>query len=348
MTLFLEKGQLMHEIDKATFAKLCLKNKINLTDNSQDIDIDIVVIDGGWLLRQCTWAKGDKWRDIIDKYCTRVKYLGRSGNNTVVVFDGYENSTKDHTHRRRQKQFCYDTKIREDMIPYTTKEKFLSNSSKKSALVSMTSTKLSVSNISNICCRDVDTTIVKESLQYSLLGNVGVVAEDADILIILIHHFDINIHKEIRILISKGHYSFNEIVNNLTPDEKLWILFCHSFSGCDTVSSIVGVSKEKFYQKICSGQLRQIIHKFYCDATSNEDIGNAGVLIFQFIYNMPATSLSTQRLCRYNKQAKGGVIRPASLPSTNGSAIQHSLRAYLQIQDSILLKSMSRDPRLYG
>ena len=124
------------------------------------------------------------------------------------------------------------------MIPYTTKEKFLPNSSNKSVLMSMISTKLSVSNISNICCRDdADTTIVKESLQYSLLGNVGVVAEDADILIILIHHFDdINIHKEIRILTSEGHYSGNEIVNNLTPDEKLWILLCHSFSGCDTVS----------------------------------------------------------------------------------------------------------------
>ena len=87
------------------------------------------------------------------------------------------------------------------MSPDTTKEKFLSNSSNKSVLVSMISRKLSVSNISSIYWRDdADTTIVKERLQYSLLGNVGVVVEDADILIILIHHFDINIHKEIRIL----------------------------------------------------------------------------------------------------------------------------------------------------
>ena len=124
----------MHEGDKATFAKLCLKYKTGLTDNSQDIDIDTVIIDGGCLLQQCRWAKGDKWRDIIDKYCTRVKYLGRSANNTVVVFDGYENSAKEHTHRRRQKQFCHNIKIREDMIPYTTKEKFLSNRSNKSTL----------------------------------------------------------------------------------------------------------------------------------------------------------------------------------------------------------------------
>ena len=63
---------------------------------------------------------------------------------------------------------------------------------------------------------------------------------------------------------------------------------------------------------------------------------------------MPAISLPIQHLCRYNRQAKEGVIHPASLLPRNGSAIQHSFRAYLQIQASMLLKSMSRDPGLYG
>ena len=87
---------------------------------------------------------------------------------------------------------------------------------------------------------------------------------------------------------------------------------------------------------------------FYCDRTSSEDIGNAGKLIFPFIYNMPATLVFIKILCRYNKQAKGGVICPASLPSSNGSAIHHSVIAYLQIQDWILLKNLASDPRLYG
>ena len=47
MLLFSEKNQLMHEGDKATFSKLYHKDKIDLTDNSQDIDIDTVVIDCG-------------------------------------------------------------------------------------------------------------------------------------------------------------------------------------------------------------------------------------------------------------------------------------------------------------
>ena len=147
------------------------------------------------------------------------------------------------------------------MSLYTTKEKSLSNSSNTSALMFMTSANLRVSNISSICCNDnAEIKFVKESLKYSLLVNIADAAEDPAILIILIHHFDINIHKEIRILTSKRRYSVNVIVSNLTPDEKQWVLFCHSFSGCDTVSLIFGVSKEKFYQKICSGPLKQIIN----------------------------------------------------------------------------------------
>ena len=57
MSLFSEKDQLMYEGDKATFAKLCLKDKIDLTDNSEDFDIDAVVIDGGWLLRHAHGKK---------------------------------------------------------------------------------------------------------------------------------------------------------------------------------------------------------------------------------------------------------------------------------------------------
>ena len=57
MSLFSEKDQVMHEGDKTTFAKLCLKDKIDLANNSKDIDTDAVVIGSGWLLRQCSWAK---------------------------------------------------------------------------------------------------------------------------------------------------------------------------------------------------------------------------------------------------------------------------------------------------
>ena len=54
----------------------------------------------------------------------------------------------------------------------------------------------------NLLRDDADTTIVNEILQYSLLGNVGIIAENADSPIILIHNCDINIDQKIRILTS--------------------------------------------------------------------------------------------------------------------------------------------------
>ena len=265
----------------------------------------------------------------LENFVSRTKLIWPTIVNWYRYW--YENSTKDRTHRPCQKQFCHNIKVKGHMIPYTTKEKFLPDTSNKSALVSMISRKLKVSNIRSICCNDnADTIIMKESLQYSWLGNIGFAAKNAGIVIVLIHHFDNNIHKEIRILTFKGHYSVNEIVNNLTPDKKLWILFCHWFSGCNNVFSIFGVSKAKSYQKIYSGQLRQIISNFYCDITSIEDLLNTGILIFQFMYNMSTTSLSIQGslcmqgLCRYNKQAKAGVFS-APLVCHQGMVLQYSI-----------------------
>lgn len=66
-------------------------------------------------------------------------------------------------------------KINQEKIPYTTKAKFLSYGSNKTELISKLVEGLSNVNITTICCRDnVDTAIVKESLQHLLFGTVEV------------------------------------------------------------------------------------------------------------------------------------------------------------------------------
>ena len=79
-----------------------------------------------------------------------------------MVFDGYQSSTKDHTHRRRQKQFYNEVKTSRENTPYTTKEKFLSNRSNKTELISNLVKELLNSRILTVRCRDdVDTDVVK-------------------------------------------------------------------------------------------------------------------------------------------------------------------------------------------
>ena len=46
-------------------------------------------------------------------------------------------------------------------------------------------------------------------------------------------------------------------------------------------------------------------------------------------------------------KAAAGLIKSETLPPTEGAAAQHSLRAYLQIQDWMLLQSMSLNPDEY-
>ena len=44
-------------------------------------------------------------------------------------------------------------------------------------------------------------------------------------------------------------------------------------------------------------------------------------------------------------KAAAGLIKPEAVPTTKGAAAQHSLFAYLQTQDWMLLQSMSLNPR---
>ena len=155
--------------------------------NTNTQNIDTFVVDGGWLLRQNKWVKGETWLDIIDGYVQLVKHRSKHANN-VIVFDGYESSTKDHTHRRRKKHFCHDMKINRENTPYTSKEKFLSNSN-KTELISKLAV-LEIANAITVCCRDDADTAIVRCLQHSLIGTVEVRAEDADILIMLVHHYD--------------------------------------------------------------------------------------------------------------------------------------------------------------
>ncbi len=49
----------------------------------------------------------------------------------------------------------------------------------------------------------------------------------------------------------------------------------------------------------------------------------------------------------FSQKAAAGMIKPETLPPTEGAAAQHSLCAYLQTRDWMLLQSMSLDTSGY-
>ena len=93
--------------------------------------------------------------------------------------------------------------------------------------------------------------VASKALNLSFTEDVEVKAEDTDILCLLIHHFTEN-HNEIVMTTRNGSHSISKIVNALDANIKRILLFVHSFSGCDTVSSIHGFGKVKILKKAVS------------------------------------------------------------------------------------------------
>ena len=127
------------------------------------------------------------------------------------------------------------------------------------------------------------------------------------------------------------------------------LLLCHSFSGCDTVSSIYGFGKVNILKKMCHDKApSEAINKLKGLRALKEDIADAGVRLFQYLYGQQDVPLNQQRYEKYNKLMVKGTFKPEKLPPTSEGAAQHALRSYLQYHDWILLQSQSLDPTEYG
>ena len=91
----------------------------------EPIDLDVsepcpmLVVDGGWLLRIATWDKTMTWASITSLYLHKVKDLA-GGADVLVIFDGWETSTKDHCHRRGKAVSLTPLTIRADNKPLLT------------------------------------------------------------------------------------------------------------------------------------------------------------------------------------------------------------------------------------
>ncbi len=80
---------------------------------------------------------------------------------------------------------------------------------------------------------------------------------------------------------------------------------------------------------------------------TKEEVIQAGTAIFQYIYQGSDTVLGELRYNMFSRKAVVGRIKPDPT-FKKGAAVQHSLRAYLQTQDWILMQSMFLNPCDFG
>jgi len=172
-------------------------------------------------------------------------------------------------------------------------------------------------------------------------------AEDADVLIMLVHHSSSTNHP-LFLTTSKGSYDVRRIREALSERQRRYLLFTHAFTGCDTVSAIGGHGKTTLFDRFCAGDIDEHMDIFLDVRATKDVVIVAGIAIFQNIYHEPGTTLGAIRYNMFSRKAAAGLIKPETLPPTEGAAAQHSLRAYLQTRDWMLLQSMSLDPSDYG
>ena len=80
-----------------------------------------------------------------------------------------------------------------------------------------------------------------------------------------------------------------------------------------------------------------------------DDIIKAGCELLKLMfYGTPPKDLRDLKLDIFSKWAAAGSIKPEKLPPPTGAAAQHSLRAYLQTRDWLVLQSPSLDVLDYG
>ena len=100
--------------------------------------------------------------------------------------------------------------------------------------------------------------------------------------------------------------------------------------------------------RFCAGDVDEYINIFLDTEATKETVIQAGTAIFKYIYHGRDITLGEIRYNMFSRKAAAGVIKPETLPPTEGAAAQHSLRAYLQTRDWIFLQSMSLNPSDYG
>ena len=176
-------------------AKSSLRNYIlkkadrNITSSSVSC-----VIDGGALLHKIKRTIGTTFKDVIISYQEYIQARFDRYHNLYMVFNGYDDklSIKATEHKRRSLQSTsQNVNVTENMILTTNRETFLSNHVNKDQFTKLLCQKLLQSGINTLQSKgDANVLTTKKAIEEATKKDVHVVAEDTDILILLIYHWN--------------------------------------------------------------------------------------------------------------------------------------------------------------
>ena len=334
-----ESPLMMKEAHKASLADSIWSSEIEAAPKPQEQVL--FVLDGGALLHRIPWTKGSTFEDILGMY---TAYITHRYHRATAVFDGYLDSpsTKDCTHKRRSGgRLGAVVHFDPTMVLQTKKDEFLSNTKNKQRFINMLGFRLEA-----IGCQvhhakgDADVLVVETAVACAEKNDTVVVADDTDILVLLIHHasqvrhniwFKPNAKKK------KGERCWNIAATRQSLGTTVCsnILFSRAFLGFDTTSRLHGIGKHKAVSKLKDEVFSKQAAVFMNPESKMEDIINAGNCAMVSVYNGDINEdLDSLRLRRFYEKTTSSTVTvaPCILPPSSGATKYHSLRVFHQVQ----------------
>ena len=208
----------------------------------------VYILDGGVLLRKIKWIPHSTAHNVILQYSQYIKF---KYGLCFVAFDGYDErpSIKDHEHLRRSKNASSYIKVDLHNQTSCSQKAFLKNSKSNAKFIELLSKHLAndghdIRNSKD----DADTLIVSTAIQYTKKqdNEVVVVANDTDIIVLLIYHWQksmtLFMHSEVtkKNGCEKRTWKIEDVLLALALGNEIarHILFIHARTGCDTTSAI--------------------------------------------------------------------------------------------------------------
>ena len=245
------------------------------------------------------WPMKTDFMTIIKIYIGFIrKIVGEFSNRVSVVFDGYLiKSTKDHIHQKRYPITSMEILVSPDAQLQCGRDVFLSNPKNKHRFITMLGEELKKEDIQVIQCKqDADVHVVKCAMQKLTQKNVILVGDDTDLLILSIHymqsHFDSvndrscnNLH--ILRQMSNSCINVKVVLDALPLAVKRNVLAIHAISGCDTVSQLYGIGKDKLFKQISKKpDIARGLEPFLAAEYDEASIKAVGLDIIAGLYNI--------------------------------------------------------------
>jgi hypothetical protein len=186
-----------------------------------------------------------------------------------------------------------------------------------------------------------------------------VVANDTDILILLIYHFKATMADMYMLMdTNTGKNKGPKIISIRSVHEKLGasvvgqLLVIHALSGCDTTSALYGLGKVSVFKKITStAKLMEFVDIVGCPTASQSDVAAAGCKLLTVLYGGEVSnSLNKLRHSSYMNMCATSSTRPIPerLPPTENAAYYHCLRTHIQVVQWHTLSTDALKPQEWG